>query len=830
MLTVDELAWKCPENWLPWQDSGEIDPAETIVGQDRAVEAIGFGLGMRGIGFNVFVTGLSGTGRLTTIKRYLDREGGSGPPPDDICFVFNFEAPDQPNVLMLKAGTGRRLRDGMEAAVDELIETLPRLFSDTEFRKRAERAVGDLQEKERELVGTFETKVREAGFALVQIQAGSVTRPEILPVVGEEPVAMEELPKLVEDGKVSEEDVARITEQHGSFMERLQEVFQGVADLRSDMQTRVDQVRRSLVRPMFEAITRRIQRQVGDDRVAPYLAAVRTDFEEQLDLFAPDGQGGPDVEQLARWKVNLAVDNNGHEAPPVVLETEPTYARLFGTIERKMTAQGEAATSFVDIRAGSLLAANGGYLVLNAEDLAVDARVWLGLKRALKYRRVQIQSFESVVLGSAALKPEPVDLDVKVIVIGDRGFYDALYRYDRDFAKVFKVLADFDAVMPVSSESALDVLSVLRKVSKDEELLPMDRSGMAAILEVAVRMGRWRRRFSSRFSDLSDVLREASFVARSSSAEVVGREHVAAARRAQLRRHGLSEDRTHEYIAEGVVRIEVEGERVGQVNGLAVYDLGHHRFGKPSRITASIGLGREGVINIERQAGLSGPTHDKGVSILTGFLRGTFARKSPLTMACSVTFEQSYGGIDGDSASSTEIYAILSALSRLPLRQDVAVTGSVDQFGGIQAIGGANEKIEGFYRVCATRGLTGTQGVMIPASNVADLHLSEEVVEAVGEGKFHVWSAESVNQGIELMTGVPAGDWGDDEVWTAESVYARCQDRLEEMARLMRQAVKAGAAKADEADESDAETADETPDGDADRENDDDPGDGSGAA
>jgi predicted ATP-dependent protease len=474
----------------------------------------------------------------------------------------------------------------------------------------------------------------------------------------------------------------------------------------------------------------------------------------------------------------------------VILETEPTYTNIFGTLERSMAASGEVLTSFLRIRAGSLLRANGGFLVLNADDMLIEPRVWVGLKRALKFRRVQIQSLESLVLGAALLKPEPVPLDVKVVVIGDRSIYDLLYRYDSDFEKVFKVLADFDAVMPADRPHAQDVLSVLRKVCVEEGLPAMDRSAMAVMLEEAVRMGRWHRRFSSRFSDLADLLRESAYLARREGAECISRDHVQAARAAYERRHSLTEDRTHDLIADGLIRIETEGSVVGQVNGLAVYDLVHHRFGKPSRITAQVGLGREGIMNIDRQAGLSGPTHDKGVNILTGFLRGTFARRVPLNIGCSITFEQSYGGIDGDSASSTEIYAILSALSGVPIRQDIAVTGSVDQHGTIQAIGGVNEKVEGFFRVCASQGMTGSQGVMVPASNVADLHLDDEVVEAVRGGQFHVWAVETVEQGIELLTGQEAGAWDDEEGWSEGSVYGSCQRRLEDMVRLMRKAGK----------------------------------------
>jgi Lon-like ATP-dependent protease len=789
-LTADELAWRCPEDWVEWESSEEIPAATTIVGQDRAVEAIAFGLAAGGVGYNVFVTGLSGTGRLTTITRFLDQLVDADRSPDDVCFVYNFRKPEEPCALHLEAGAGRRLVEAMESMVQELADNLPSILSDKDFRKRIERAVEDLKKQERELVEAFEAEVKEAGFELVQIQAGPVTRPEILPVVDGNPTSLEELPKLVEAGTIEDDEGVRLTELYGTLSERLQEVFQGVADLRRQVAQRVEDVRRRLLEPTFADAVRQVRSRVADDRVDPYLEAVRNDLKEHLGLFvAGDEARGED--RFLRWRVNLAVDNADLKGRPVILETEPSYTNIFGTLERSMSPSGEVSTSFLRIRAGSLLQANGGFLVLNADDMLLEGRVWPGLKRALKFGRVQIQSLESLVLGAAVLKPEPVPIDVKVVVIGDRNIYDLLYRYDADFSKVFKVLADFDSVMPSNQAHARDVLSVLRKVSVEEELPAMDRGAMAAMLEEAVHMGRWHRRFSSRFSDISDLLRESAYIAQQQGADTITRAEVRAARVARQRRHSLSEDRTHDLISDGIIRVDTTGTALGQVNGLAVYDLGHHRFGKPSRITASVGLGREGIINVERQAGLSGPTHDKGVSILTGFLRGTFARRVPLTIGCSITFEQSYGGIDGDSASSTEIYAVLSALSGIEIRQGIAVTGSVDQYGRIQAIGGVNEKVEGFFRVCQGRGLTGDQGVMVPPSNVADLHLDDEVVAAVREGNFRIWEVETIQEGIELLTGVPAGEWDEEKGWSEGSVFGGCQQRLEEMVRLMREAGKA---------------------------------------
>ncbi len=796
-LGKERLAWTCPPEWIPWESSAEVEPASGIVGQDRAVEAIALGLSMRGVGYNVFVTGLSGTGRLTTIKRFLDERTRGHEVPDDVCFVYNFHCPEEPMALRLAAGAGRRFRKAMENLIEELAESIPEILDDPTFKKRLEGALEDLKRQENALTGAFEDEVEKAGFQLVQIQMGPVTRPEIYPLVGGKAVPMEELESHVEAGELDAEAVRTLEKRHQELKSKLEDVIAGVTELRRKMQDRVVEVRQSVIRPLLEVAVDRVRETVGDDRVQAYLEPLRSDLEEHLELFIDDSD---DSGRFLRWRVNLAVDNSMADGLPVILETEPTFPNVFGTIERSMAKGSEGFTDFTRIRAGSLLRANGGFLVLNADDLLLDSRVWPALKRALKYSRVQIQSPENFLLGAAALKPQAVPLDVKVIIIGDRGTYDLLYRFDRDFSKVFKILADFDTVLVPSPGTAGEVLAVLRKVAAEEGLHHLDRSGMAAILEAAVRLGRTRRKFSSRFSDIADIYREASWVAGEEGAELVTGEHVRRALDAQRRRHSLSEERTLEWITEDVIRIDTEGRSVGQVNGLAVYDLGHHRYGKPSRITARVGVGREGVINIERQARLSGPTHDKGVQILTGFLRGTFALGVPLNMACSITFEQSYGGIDGDSASSTEIYAILSALSGLPIRQDVAVTGSMDQYGRIQAIGGVNEKIEGFFRVCEARGLTGTQGVLIPADNVGDLHLHPEVVEAVEAGRFHVWSCGTVEEGIELLTGVPAGTLEDGR-WSEDGVYGRCQRRLEEMARLLREAGKAPAQNGDGAKE-----------------------------
>ncbi|MBD3853424.1 MAG: AAA family ATPase [Acidobacteria bacterium] len=482
-LRAKELVWRCPKSWLPRKDSTAVKPASTIVAQDRAVEAIAFGLAMRGIGFNVFVTGLSGTGRLTTIKSFVERLAESEEKPDDICFVFNFRKPEEPCAVFLEAGAGCRLKEGMDDLVDELSENLPSILIDREFRSRIERAVEPLQRQERELIETFEKEVTESGFVLVQVQSGMVTRPEILPVVKEEPTPLEKLGELEKEGELGAEEIENLRENHGRLTETFRDVFQEVSEIRRMVQQRVEDVRKKLLQPAFETAVDRIRKTVGDERVDPYLDQVAVDLAENLGLFmiSEDDSQPAEGDRFLRWRVNLVVDNADLSGRPVVMETEPTYTNLFGTIERTLTQSGEATTSFMRIRAGSLLRANGGFLVLNADDVLMEPRVWPGLKRALKFRRVQIQSLESLVLGAAVLKPEPVPIKVKVVIIGSRSIYDLLYRYDSDFSKIFKVLADFDNVLKATRSHARDLLSVLRRVTLEEELHDLDRSGMATI-------------------------------------------------------------------------------------------------------------------------------------------------------------------------------------------------------------------------------------------------------------------------------------------------------------------------------------------------------------
>ncbi|HPC83256.1 MAG TPA: AAA family ATPase [Thermoanaerobaculaceae bacterium] len=787
-LAPSQLRWVCPPEWIPADSTARIEPSEGIIGQARAVKALELGLAIDSLGFNVFVTGLVGTGRMTAIELHLRPLADRGPEPDDLLYVFNFASPEQPRLLRLGAGRGTALRDVMGRLLRELSQTLPGLFSSEDFQKHLEIAIGDLKASQQALIKGFEEKVRAAGFTLVQVQVGTVTRPEILPVLDDRPVTMDKLGLLAEEGKIDKARFAEIEAAHARLSEELGRVFHEVMARRDEMMSRAEALRRATLEPILKAAFSDMARAVGDPRVEPYLADVQRDLMEHLDaLSQPDGgEEGPGP--LMRYQVNVIVDNGPTRGRPVVIETEPTFANLFGTVEARVGRDLQSSTSdHTRIRAGSLLRANGGFLVLNAFDAISEPGVWPALKRALRYRRAVIRPRDVLfAITGQALQPEPVDLDVKVVMVGDRTLFDLLHELDEDFRKIFKVLADFDSEMPRGQAQVSEFLSLMAKIVRDEKLPHLNREGMAALVEESVRLARNRGRLSARFSDVADILREAAYLCRSQRRRYVGRTQVRAAVEARRERFSLPEEKLTELMLEGVLHVRTEGRAVGQANGLAVYDLGYHAFGLPGRVTARVALGKEGVVNIEREARLSGPTHDKGVLILAGFLGGLFATEKPLSMNATIAFEQSYGGVDGDSASSTEVYAILSALSELPLRQDLAVTGAVDQGGRIQAIGGVNEKIEGFFELCARRGLSGTQGVLIPVDNVADLQLEPRVIEAVAAGTFHIYPVATIEEGIELLTGVPAGERDRSGRYPRESVFGRCAQRLDDMAEQLR--------------------------------------------
>lgn len=760
-LEPRHLRWHCDPDSLGFETTDDFSCKPHIIGQDRALDAIRLGLEMKSPGYNIYISGLTGTGKTTAIRRVLRSMNLERENLRDICYVHNFKVPDNPTVISLPAGNGQAFKEKLKEVLKTLRNFIPEAFRSDKFKEQQKKILDDVKKRKSEFTSTFEKEVTDKGFSVVEVEYGGFSRPEIAPVVGGEVVSMDALPKLMLEGKIGRGDYDKMQRTYPDLMERLDEVLTFSRELQNELSLRMRKLEREHVLPMVKVAFGEIRRHFKHDKVNAFLDGLQEFVMKHLVLFA-DGQGEDDGEDRKRaflpFEVNVLVDNAGAREAPVVIETHPNYSNLFGSIERRVDKDGDAVTDHTAIRAGSLLRANGGYLVLNLNDLFEEHYTWPTFKRALKTQQHVIRSFDSILMTPIApLKPEAVDLDIKVVLIGDNYSYHILYEYDEDFQKIFKVKAEFDSVMPKLRRNERKYCDFIKNLCEGEELLPFHKTGAAAVIEEGVRVAGRQDRLSTRFSDIGDVIREADHWARVDKARSVRAAHVKKAVDERFRRNSLYEDKVQEMFDEGTILIDTVGAQVGQVNGLAVFDLGDHRFGKPTRITVETGVGRTGLINIEREADMSGRTHSKGVLILEGYLRRMYAQDKPITMSASICFEQSYSGVDGDSASSTEIYALLSSLSGIPLRQDIAVTGSVNQKGQVQPIGGVNEKVEGFFDVCRHKGLTGKQGVMIPAINKSDLMLRQDVVDAVAAGKFHIYAVKTIDAGLEVLTGSKAG-------------------------------------------------------------------------
>jgi ATP-dependent Lon protease len=766
-LAHHQLRWQCEPASLGIKTTDDIHPTREIIGQDRALRALRVGLEMHHDGYNIFVTGLSGTGRTTTIKRLLHEFEHKKTDLKDYCYVYNFRNPDTPGALVLPAGQGCSLKEEMETFINDLVANVPSIFESLRYQEARKATLQHFQERQKSILQDFEKRVREKSFDLVQVQVGNIMRPDVVPVVDGNPTSLDQMEELVKKGDMPRELFEQIAATQAVLEKQMTAVFRELRNIEKKAQQSIVELEERFVMPLVDEGLEVLKATYDNPKVHAHFADLREHIRANLDRFrrspgvpaATDADQGAELqEDFLEYRVNVLVDNSSTEHIPIVIETNPKYKNIFGTVERELEKGGVWRTDFMHIKAGSLLRANGGYLVLNALDTLIEPWAWQDLKRTLRTGKIEIHTYEPLFgLVPTAMKPEAIDLDVKVIMIGDAILYHLLYDRDEDFKKIFKIRADFDFEMPKTEGAIEQYVRFLKMVCDDESLKPFDATAVAQVVEHGARIAGHQKKLSTRFNIIADVAREANYWAKKENAPVVTGSHVEKAVAEREFRVKLVEEKVQDLIREGVYLIDTTGAVVGQVNGLSVYDVGEHAFGRPSRITARTSLGRSGVINIERDAQLSGPTHNKGVAILTGYLRSLFAQDKPLVMDASITFEQSYGGVDGDSASSTEIYAILSSLSEVPLRQDIAVTGSVNQKGEIQPIGGVNLKIEGFYDVCNARGLTGTQGVIIPARNLPDLMLREDIIEAVRKKQFHIYAVDTVDEGIEILTGVKAG-------------------------------------------------------------------------
>ena len=791
-VPIEKLRWRLDPKTLPFETTDELDPLKEIIGQKRGVEALEFAIHMDKPGYNVFVTGVAGTGRLATVKTLLKKITKKEKVPDDLCYVNNFQNPEAPVLLRLKGGTGVEFKKDVQGFVETLKKQIPQLFESQEYINLKKEIMEAYEEKGKSFFKELDKKVKQEGFALVDVQMGPIKRPEVVPLVDGQPMTIDQVEALVEKGRFPKEEFEAMKEKQATLREQIDQIFLELRDLQKEVQEKIEKMDRVMFMKNASEIMAPLLKKYKSEKVRKYLEAMLEDMADNLHIFRTQPQPPgvqpmmpmiPHPDPFQPYQVNLIVDNSEQKGPPVIIESYPTYRNLFGSIERVVDRTGVWRTDFSKIKAGSLIKANGGYLVINLLDAITEPGVWQGLKRALKSRKLEIQTYDPFYLfTTTGLKPEPIELDVKVVLISDYYLYYLLNYYDEEVKKIFKVRADFDTAMDKTDESIRQFAAFVKRKTDEDNLRPFDRTGIAALVEHAVRMTGRQEKISTSFPDITDLIREADFYAARDKSPVVKEAHVDKAIDARIFRSNLVEEHIQEMIDRGTLLIDVDGAVVGQVNGLAVYQLGDYTFGKPTRITASTSMGRAGIINIEREADLSGATHNKGVLIMAGYLRKKYAQDKPLTMSASIAFEQSYSGVDGDSASSTEVYALLSSLSEVPIKQSIAVTGSVNQKGEIQAIGGVNEKIEGFYDCCKKLGFTGNQGVIIPEANVKDLMLRKDVVEDVKKGKFHIYPIKTIDEGIEILTDIKAGERQEDGSYPKGTINFLVDKKLRDLA------------------------------------------------
>jgi len=784
-LSRNDLRRNCNPDIFNFKTTDELDLLEGVIGQSRAVHAFEFGLGVSQPAFNIYLSGEQGTGKTSYALNRLRAQAASLPTPPDWCYVYNFSNPDSPMALSFPAGTGRKFAEAMERFVREMISDLPRVFERREYEEEKAAIFKKVQDFRSEQMDKLGKMAEEKGFKLKKTNNGFVS----IPLVNGKELKDEEYEQL-------DEDVRRELEESSSQIKlRAVELMHQVQAVEREAQKQLEKLDRQLADKALEEYMKSLFDDFGkEEKVRKYLEAVREDILNELDVFKAEDEE-PSFpwshrrtrENISsRYQVNLLVDRGSDEGAPVIHEHNPVYYNLIGRIEHEHQF-GMMLSDFSMIRPGSLHLANGGYLILQVRDLLSAVESWNVLKRSLKSGQINIEPLgEQYSLYSfTTLQPEPIPLDIKVVLIGSPFFYSLLYEYDEDFRKLFKIKADFDWEMEWDDEAPHLFARFIASYTKQNNLTPFTAEGVARLVEESARLAGSQNKLTTCFHAVGDLVTEASTWAKMAGRKVAGREDVIKAVNEKRKRACLYEDKLLDMVRRGVILLRLQGEEVGQINGLAVTDLGEYAFGRPTRITCTTYLGRSGVINIERETKMSGRIHDKGVLILSGYLGEKFAQDYPLALSAELTFEQLYNGIEGDSASSAELYALLSSLGQFPLKQGIAVTGSVNQKGEIQPVGGINEKVEGFFRTCLLFGLTGDQGVIIPRINKEDLMFSDELVEAVEQGKFHIYAVDTIDQGIELLSGLPAGEKDEKGVYPPDSVNGRVAARLESFSKAL---------------------------------------------
>jgi lon-related putative ATP-dependent protease len=798
-VPVEQLKTECDPNMFTFNCTKDLAPLREFIGQDRAIRGIEFGLSMKNQGYNIYVAGLSGTGKTSIVKTYVNkmvekRQAEGSYNPDDWCYLYNFTETDKPQIVSLPQGKGKVFKDQMTKLLERLKEEMLKAFSSEEYKNQAKNTLQESQSSQQKLFEAIGEEARREGFMFQMTAIG----PAIIRLHEGKP--MPEEAYLALDKSTRE----KIEERRAILAGKLQDTFEKVRDMERKTIEKLQNTDKAIaeytVSRLFDDLT--IEYKNSSD-VSKYLADLKNYTLENLNIFKekqePQQQQpltamlGMSPQAVMRgdpfipFQVNVFVDNSTTKGPPVITESNPNYLNLFGKIERRFILGGYISDHTM-IKPGTLQKANGGYLLLSAMDVVINPAVWPTLKRAIKDKEVRIEEpYEQFGLFvPQGMRPQPMPIDVKVVLIGDAILYQMLAAYDEDFFEIFRVKSDFDYEVNRSQENMLGFAAFISGCCEDCQLRHFDRTGVAKVIDYASRMVSDQDKLSTRFANIKEIVEEAEYWARQENSQYVTAKYVDKAVEERRYRHNLPDERLRELITRGTIMIDTQGAVVGQVNGLSIYSLGDISFGKPTRITCRTYLGRSGVINIERESQMSGRIHDKGVLILSGYMGWKYAQDYPLSLSASIAFEQSYEGVEGDSASSTELYALLSSLSDVPIKQNIAITGSVNQRGEIQPIGGINQKIEGYFEVCRAVGLTGDQGVMMPFRNLKHLMLRDEVIHAVREGKFHIWAVNTIDEGIGVLTGIEAGKRNDDGTYPEGSINYKVDKCLRDMANKLR--------------------------------------------
>lgn len=783
-VAPEDLYRSCDAEELGFEATSDLPPLDGTVGQDRALNSLHFGLEIEADGYNLFVAGPAGTGRNSTLRAIVQDVAGRRPVPPDWCFVYDFRDHRRPSLLSLPAGRGRAFARDMDAFIEGCRRDIPRHFEDETHTQKRDELTRELQSQREEAFSGVDQEARRRGFTINISPMGVAT----LPLKdGGEPMSREEFAQLPDEAR-------RDLQARGDELQSMvsQAMTQG-RRLEKQTQGQLGELDRAVGRFAITPLLEELRREYLDiPKAIEYLEQVQDDIMEHLEIFrSTDQEEGPLAflrppaeDSFARYQVNVIVAQDSTESAPVVIENIPTYYNLFGRIDYR-SQMGAVTTDHTMIKAGAVQRANGGYLILQAMDVLTAPLVWETLKRTIRCREARIENLgeQYSAIPVATLNPQPIPLDVKVVLVGNPSIYHLLFRQDEEFRKLFRVKADFTVDMERSPDCLSLYAGFISSRVRDEGLRHFHKSAVARVVEYGSRLVEHQQKLSTRFIEIADVLTEADYWAAKERSDLVLAQHVDRAIEEKVYRSNLIEERVQQLIEDGTILIDAEGEVIGQVNGISVYELGDYRFGRPSRITARVSLGRGQVVNIEREIQMAGRIHNKAFMILSGYLHGTFAQERPLALAATIGFEQTYDEVEGDSASVAELYALLSAIAEAPLRQGIAVTGSVNQRGEIQPIGGVNEKIEGFYAVCKAKGLTGEQGVVIPRQNVQHLMLNREVVASVREGRFHVWAVAHVDEGIEILTGHPSGVLNSRGRYPARTINRRVTDKLALMSR-----------------------------------------------